>query len=185
MSGSWAWHRTILASGEGILDNAVPIPGRPVFTGSPRVLKNAPDLLREGVWRRYLGKESLHQFFSPVGTLACSQGRQPLDTGRRNAKAPEGRQELSGMLLPPLRGLRADDATFSRGSSPWKRATRSRIIAPVGATTPHAGAGHHRTPVAPPGLATESFGPRFQGLAPLATACRPSRDCLKNDRHVH
>ena len=63
-------------------------------------------------------QELLHRLSSPVGTTGCSQGRQPLDNGRRNGKAPEGRQELYGTHLPPLRGLRADGASFPGADAP-------------------------------------------------------------------
>ena len=73
-------------------------------------------------YRRGTGEEfrqgTLHRFFSPVGTTGCSQGREPLDTGRGNAKAPEGRQELAGTLLPPLRGLRPIGARFPGAHAP-------------------------------------------------------------------
>jgi hypothetical protein len=61
---------------------------------------------------------SVHRLSSPVGTTGCSQGRQPLDAGKRNAKAPQGRQELEDPHLPPLRGLRANTSSSPGADAP-------------------------------------------------------------------
>ena len=66
---------------------------------------------------RLPGQNAHRRLFSPVGTAACSQGRQPLVAGKRNIQAPEGRQERPLDTCRPS-GTCEPMTTFSRGSAP-------------------------------------------------------------------